>query len=165
MSDENHDPYDKTCEKIENVYDFEVNRFYQGVTQYYGKIAQEANKTIINWIFALNTGGLILLIPLIFKFYNYQLVISILATVSYFSGVVLIFLSIVEERNKFNKLAEDSENKYKKYEKNFITGREYIKTIQNTPIDKKALRFENASILFWSIGATFSVILLVLKKF
>ncbi|WP_367608302.1 hypothetical protein [Legionella sp. W05-934-2] len=109
MSD---DPYNKNRNEIEPIYDFEVNKYYQGITQYYGKIFQEANKTIINWLFALNTGGLVLLISFVFKFSGCQLAISIFSATAYFLGIVSIYLSILLERNKFFYLADNSEVKY-----------------------------------------------------
>lgn len=137
---------------MSDINNYEINKFYQGVTQYYNKIAQEANKTIINWIFALNTGGLILLIPFMFKFYNCQLVVSIFAAVFYFFGIISIYSSITNERKKYNKLADNAEKKYSEYQNNIITGKEYLSIIRNISTDNKALLLEYASIIFWLLG-------------
>lgn len=161
MSD---DPYNKKRNEIEPKYDFEINKYYQGITQYYGTIAQEANKTIINWIFALNTGGLVILVSFVFKFSGCQLAISIFAAIAYLLGVVSIYFSILLEKNKFFYLADNSEVKYKAYQNNNITGREYIDNIQNPPKNQWPLYFENAATIFWLIGTIASISLLIISK-
>lgn len=164
MGDTKKDPYNKKCNEVEPKYNIEINKFYQGVTQYYGKIAQEANKTIINWIFALNTGGLIILIPFIFKFSNFKLAISIIAAIIYFLGIISIYSSNLLEKNKFNRLSDNSEKKYKEYQNNNITGREYLNIIQNPPVNQWPFYLENTAAICWLIGTIVSILLLVISK-
>ncbi|HAU1514571.1 TPA: hypothetical protein ACPYPK_001023 [Legionella pneumophila] len=158
------DPFNKNRNELSPDNDFEMNKYYQGVTQYYGKIAQESNKILINWIFALNTGGLVILIPFIFKFSGCRLAISIFAALTYLLGIISIYFSILLERNKFNSLAENSEKKYKAYQNNKITGREYIESIQNPPKNQWPSYFENTAAVCWLIGIVTSMLLLIISK-
>ncbi|HAU1203946.1 hypothetical protein SCQ05_04250 [Legionella pneumophila serogroup 1] len=61
-------------------------------------------------------------------------------------------------------ISDNSEVKYKAYQNNNITGREYIDNIQNPPKNQWPLYFENAATIFWLIGTIASISLLIISK-
>ena len=54
---------------------------YRGFGKYYQNISQEANRITVNWLFVLNTGGLIFVVPLsnkLTKQFPYSILVPLL---------------------------------------------------------------------------------------
>ncbi|KTD31266.1 hypothetical protein [Legionella maceachernii] len=145
------DPYNYPLNELEPSHLQEIVNLYRGFAQYYQKISQESNRVIVNWLFVLNTGGLIFVIPLFDKLTSRM--ISLLVAVPFLIGIALIYWSIASEKSKFEKMSNKLEKIFIDFNNEKITARYFIEQAYSLRGTRIPSYTEFCSLIFWIIGA------------
>lgn len=148
----NQDLYNQKYSDLAPKYQDELVNLYKGQANHCDHIYFDVNKTIINWIFIINTGSVIAVLSLITS-KNKPIVCWFVAALAFFIlGIIFIFASLFLERKKFCDKGDSVEKAFAELHANKIKGRDFINELYPNASDKRPQLCEYIGIIFTVLG-------------
>lgn len=145
--------YSNILSKMDENHQKEIIRTYRGFASHAFQIYTESNKLIVNWIFALNTGGLASNIYAIQTSVSNQAYLLKISALFFLLGIIAIAISIYSERYKFDKRGQEIESLFKKLNDSEITGERFLKDLFSYEGSKMPWYFELAGATLFIFGS------------
>ncbi|HAT1994251.1 TPA: hypothetical protein I8010_002088 [Legionella pneumophila] len=139
----------------------QIKERYRAFGDYYTKLTVSLNDKLYNWIFILNTGGVIIITPYMLDKKNLLFLIPISI---FILGIITIFIAVLFERIRFIEKGKKLDEIHREYFNKIIT-QEYLE--KNIPAkisfyDKASPIAEIISVLLFFIGLVASLIFSVI---
>lgn len=138
----------------------ELVRIYRGHADHANRIVSDSNKTLVNWIFILNTGALTATIYYIQQKEQLQYNLFIVSIVLFILGIISIYFSIYFEKKKFEEKGLYLDKEFIKLQNTEVTGKDFLANLYTVKEVNLPQHLESLSAALFLIGVFYSLIIL-----